>query len=221
MDGKRGSRYLFNGIVFYEISDITSKEFSEAIEIYDKAFPLNEKHTCESIREDVANGIYRLVVGDVNNEIVFMALFWPLKDTNFILFDYMATKEGYRNRGIGSIFMENMFSILDIGGKYLILEVENPNYGENRELKKRRIDFYRRYGAKTMKDVNYILPPLSGGVSTEMVLMIMPEYGNGKIKGELVKNIIKRIYKELSGRNEDDPYLNLFIHNIPDIVELV
>jgi ribosomal protein S18 acetylase RimI-like enzyme len=207
-------------VLFYRVKDIATEDFNEAIKIYDKSFPLSEKHTCDSVKEDVANGIYELIVGRHGEEVVFMALFWPIPETNFILFDYMAVKEEYRNMGIGSMFMENIFNILDVDRKYLILEVENPDYGQDGELKRKRINFYRRYGARIMKDVRYILPPLSGGTSTEMVLMIMPEYGNGKIQGRIVKDIIRKIYKELPGRDKNDFYLDLFIHNIPPIIEL-
>jgi len=74
------------GIGFYKVKDITTKDFNEAIEIYDKSFPLSEKHTCDSIKEDVAKGIYELIVGQYDGEIVFMALFWPIPDTDFIFF---------------------------------------------------------------------------------------------------------------------------------------
>jgi len=132
----------------------------------------------------------------------------------------MAVKEGYRNKGIGTKFMKNIFDILGFKNKYLLLEVENPNYGDNIKLKKRRVEFYKRHGARELKGVRYILPPLMGGTSTEMILMIMSGYNGDKIYGELIKDIIMKIYKELSNRDKDDPYLNSFIHDIPSIIEL-
>jgi hypothetical protein len=117
--------------------------------------------------------------------------------------------------------MKNLFDILRVKDKYLILEVENPKYGDNKKQREKRVEFYKRHGAEEMKDVRYILPPLSGNTPTEMILMVLPEYGNGKIPGTLVKKIIIQIYKDLYNRNEDDPLLSLFIPKIPSVVELI
>jgi len=208
-------------VKFYEISDTNHEDFKEAIEIYNESFPSNERHKTSTIKERVAKGLYRVVVGRLKNEVVFMALFWPLRNTEFILFDYLAVKKNYRNRGIGTKFMENIFDILNVKNKYFILEVENPDYGDNREQRARRVEFYKRHGAKQMKNLRYILPPLSGDTPTEMILMVLPQYKSGKISGKLVKKIIIQIYKELYDRNENDPLLNSFIHDIPSTVELI
>jgi hypothetical protein len=101
------------------------------------------------------------------------------------------------------------------------LDVENPRYGNNKEQRERRVNFYKRLGAKEMKDVRYILPPLSGNIPTEMILMVLPEYGGGKMDGSLVKKLIVQMYKELYDRNENDDILNLFVNDIKNPVELV
>ena len=71
-----------------------------------------------------------------------------------------------------------------------------------------------------MKNVRYILPPLSGDSPTEMILMILPEYNDGVIQGRLVKTIVIQIYKELYDRNDNDSLLNSFIYYIDSTVKL-
>lgn len=208
-------------IEFYENNDTNHEDFKEAMEIYKESFPSNERHAANTIKERVEKGLSRLFVGRMNEKIVFMALFWPLRDTNFVLFDYMAVKENYRNKGIGTEFVKNIYNTLENKDVCYILEVENPNYGNNKEQRARRVNFYKRLGAKEMKDVKYILPPLSGTTYEEMILMVLSRHENKKISGKLVKKIIIQIYKDLYGRNEDDLLVKSFIHNIPSNVELI
>lgn len=198
-----------------------NKDFEDAIKIYIDSFPANERHSVDVIKERLIRKKYTMYIGRLENEIVFIALLWPLQNTDFILFDYMAVKESHRSRGIGSAFMKYIAKQLEEQNKYLILEVENPNYGDNKEERRRRINFYKRQRVKEMKNVRYILPPLSGPNPTEMILMVLPDYYAGKIPGKLVKETIEQIYKELYNRNKDDYLLNLFICDVPSIVELI
>ena len=208
-------------IKFYENNDTNHEDFKEAIKIYNESFPANERHADSVIKERVEKGLSRLFIGRVESKVVFMALFWPLRNTKFILFDYVAVKKNYRNEGIGTKFVENIFDTVKAEDAYFILEVENPDYGNNREERTSRVEFYKRLKAKKMKDVRYILPPLSGTIPEEMILMVLSRDKKDKFSGELVKKTIIQIYKELYGRNEDDPLLKSFINNVPTEVELI
>jgi len=206
---------------FSEVKDTNHQDFKEAMRIYTESFPSNERHPDSIIEKRVKENLYQMFIGRLDGRVVFMALLYPLRNTDFILFDYMATDEKSRNMGIGTKFVKTLVGKVKEDGNYLILEVENPEYGDNREQRKRRVKFYKRLGAKEMGNVNYILPPLSGNSPTEMILMVLPEYDDGKMPGTLVKKIITQIYEELYGRNRDDPLLNSFINSIGDTVELI
>jgi len=210
-------------VVFKEVKDIESMEFEEAMNIYTESFPSNERHAAETIRERMEKDLYRMYVGIIEDAIAFMALLYPLKGANFILFDYMATKKEYRNRGMGTEFVRNVMALVEgeFPDSHLILEVENPRYGNNKEERIKRVDFYRRLGAKELSTVEYVLPPLSGALPTDMILMILPEYDAGRIEGALVRRLIVQIYRELYNRNEDDRYLDSFIHKIDETIELI
>ena len=206
-------------VKFSEIKDINHKDFEEAIKMYEESFPSNERQSIDTIKKRIKENLYQMFIGRLKNEVVFMALLYQLKNTDFVLLDYMATEENFRNKGIGTRFIKNILG--KITPKYLILEVENPNYGNNREQRERRVNFYKKLGAKEMKDVRYILPPLSGNIPTEMILMVLPEYGGGKMDSSLVKKLIVQMYEELYDRNENDDLLNSFVNDIKNPVELV
>ena len=208
-------------IKFVEIKDVSSREFKEAIKIYIDSFPPNERQPIDVVERRVKNNLYQMFVGMVDDVVVFMAFLYPLRGTPFILFDYMATREDYRNKGIGTKFVNMLIDRMRKDNKYLILEVEDPCYGDNKEQRKRRVNFYKRLGAKQMKDVKYVLPPLSGETPTQMILMILPKYNEGKISGQLVKEIITRIYEEVYSRGKNDPLLKSFIDTVGDVVDLV
>jgi len=206
-------------VKFSELIDINHKNFKEAMKLYEDSFPLNERQAIDTIKKRIKGNLYRMFIARSKDKVVFMTLLYPLKKTDFVLLDYMVTEENFRNKGIGTKFIKNILK--KISSKYLILEVENPRYGNNKEQRERRVNFYKRLGAKEMKDVRYILPPLSGNIPTEMILMVLPEYGGGKMDGSLVKKLIVQMYKELYDRNENDDILNLFVNDIKNPVELV
>lgn len=206
---------------FTEITDTEDSHFAQAMAIYVAEFPQNERHPVNLIRERVQRGSNILYVGRIKNEVVFVALLWPLDNTDFILLDYMATKETHQNRGIGSGFMKNMRDSLLPKEKRFVIEVEALKHETNKQQRQRRLSFYKRNGAKQMKDVKYVLPALDGGEPTEMILMVFPGYDGSGMTGEAVKNLLIQIYRELYNRDQDDVLLNSFLNTIGDHVELI
>jgi GNAT superfamily N-acetyltransferase len=209
---------------FIEIKDVNHNDFKKAMKIYTESFPPNERQPVCTVRKRVKERLYRMFVGTLENKVVFMALLYPLKGTKFILLDYMATDTTFRNKGIGAKFVKNLLSELkdDISKEHIILEVENPKHGDNKENRKRRIEFYKRLGAREIKNVRYVLPPLSGNTPTKMMLMILSKSNNKRtIDGNLVKRLITQIYRELYNRGKTDIFLNSFIHQVGDSVEII
>jgi hypothetical protein len=207
--------------VFGQISAKDVQEVEGALQIYQDSFPQNERHPIEVILERLHDGRYMLIVGHDGSEVVFFALLWPLRDTEFVLLDYMATKSSHRHRGIASEFLRGLPHSAETAGKFLVLEVENPARGDNRQERAKRVDFYRRQGIMELQGVRYILPGLSGGDPTEMILMMFPQYDEGKIDGAKVRKIITQIYQELYARDSRDTLLNSFIREIKDRVQLI
>lgn len=205
---------------FTELVNVHDADFDLAMEIYIEAFPANERHPIAVIRERVEKGRSRIFIGRHDDQPVFMALLWPLKHTEFILLDYMATSPPHRGKQIGSAFLQYLRVLLQKDEKYLVLEVEHPEYGDNGSQRLRRVSFYRRQGAQELSNVSYLLPPLQGVHPTEMMLMIFPSYRSNRMEKSVVRALIIQIYKELYDRDEDDLLLQNSLSTLNDFITL-
>ena len=152
-----------------------------------------------------------------------MALLYPLEDTQFVLLDYMAVKEAHRKHGVGSEFLKNIYKITGYRDKLFLCEVEDPKTGtpQEQETRQKRIYFYRKNGAKILKHVRYLLPPLQGNTPTEMILLVISQSNRLLwLAGDAIKELVVQIYSDLYGRGEDDPLLTPVLESIQPQVTL-
>ena len=75
-------------ILFKEITDVTHTDFIKAMSIYEEAFPLCERHHTDIIKKRTTEKLNQMYVGCLKDDVVFMALLYPIKNTQFILLDY-------------------------------------------------------------------------------------------------------------------------------------
>jgi GNAT superfamily N-acetyltransferase len=205
---------------FSEIKDASSREFEAAMDIYIASFQENERRPRASIIEMLNCERCRLIVGDTRDGIVFMALLYPLNGTSFLLGDYLATMEGYRNLGIGEAFLRYIFNeMMTMQFDHFLIQIENPHDGCD-EMKNRRLKFYKRLGMKELTGVRYILPPLQGIKTTDLTLMTNPREDELFLEGEMVRNLVVRMFGELYDRYEGDEFLMRTLESIPKLVRL-
>ncbi len=204
-----------------QLTDINHPDFQGALQIYLDSFPACERQPLEILETRLSNQLYQWFVAKAENQVVGIALLYPLNPTDFILLDYLGTDKNYRSRGIGRMLMSHLINRVENQQKILLIEVENPQFCEDLEQAERRIKFYQNNGAKVLRSVRYLLPPLSGDVPTEMLLMMVPAELGGQLPGKQVKKLIEQVYQEMSDRPSEDALLQSFIEEIPDVVELV
>lgn len=202
------------------VMDINSDELAQAMVIYRSSFPDNERLPEAKLAEKITNQEFQLWVSYEESKVNFMAILCPLKETNFTLLGYVAVAENLRGKGIGEDFLKYIGKELKEKDKFLLLEVENPELGDNREIKQRRINFYQRLGSKILEKVRFLLPNLSNEAPPEMLLMIYPSYPLNYIKGELVRELINKVYEQFYEEYQH-PNIELLCKNIPDIVNLI
>lgn len=112
-------------------------------------FPANEVKPFSSIEKLWEKGMYRGYILQQNGE---MRAYWFLlyyEKYNVYLLDYLAVVKGNRGKGSGSFVLNYLSSHCEQG--MLFIEAENPKMAENseqKEVRERRLDFYRRNGAR-------------------------------------------------------------------------
>jgi GNAT superfamily N-acetyltransferase len=181
--------------------------------LYHEAFPSNERHADEIIIERVKSGSSKLFVAKSDIQFCGFALMHDLKEMPFVLLDYLAVKQGIRKEGIGSALLKFVADYYIKEGKSLIIESENPDYGENQKERENRMNFYLKNGGNIIPDINYLLPPLDGTVHTEMKLILFNQKPE-KISINDLKNLITIIYKQIYRRGTDDKYLISILNSI-------
>jgi GNAT superfamily N-acetyltransferase len=212
--------YKCPSVNFCEIADMSSIEFEEAMKIYVESFPENERRPIATIKKMLESGESRLMVGERENEIVFMALLYPLKGTPFLLGDYLATAEDHRSTGIGRAFLRHILDEMkDLQCNFFLIEIENPYLNED-ETKMRRLKFYKRLGMKELMDVKYFLPPFQGTEPTEMILLVFSVENCNHLAGETVRELVIHMFGELYERYGNDDLLMSTLRSIPDLVWL-
>ena len=205
---------------FQQISNTENIYFFDAIRIYNESFPVNERQPLATIIKRLKENKSELFVGILNEEVVCMALLWNFIDLEFVLLDYMAVDEKYRNNKYGGVFFSFLSDRILNYHKHMVIEVENYLFGNNIEQRKKRINFYLNNGAYILKDTPYVLPSLDNTLSTEMLLMIAPRFNEDYIDTAIVEKLIIKLYKELYGKTQNDILLSSILSKMPDHIQL-
>lgn len=128
--------------------------------IYHDSFPPEEREPFARLVQGAATGRLRLYLGRVGADVVGFAIVIPLPAADAHLLDYFAIARERRDQGLGSLFLEQLATILAGDGvRGIVLEVESDDDGTEAEraLRRRRISFYRRNGLDLLPGV----PPLA------------------------------------------------------------
>ncbi len=202
----------------FEIKD--EKQFSDAMSIYNEAFPPAERRPESELRKNLIKYNEKMFMAEEDGIPIIFTILWKVPGTDFLFLDYIAVKKEYRGRGSGSEFLKLLIDMDSIEFNHIILEVENPASGENIEQRQKRIRFYRKAGARIIKGFKYYLPPRNGVEPQEMLLMVISKKNIKRISGKKMEQVLSLIYTHVYHKSEDDNTLQNVIKGIPDEVTL-
>lgn len=123
-----------------------------------KYFPRNEVKPLSNIISMLEKQVYKVVVMEDDTEVVATAFIKILPDSFTCLLDYYAVREDRRNNGLGETFLRKLRESF-IDDRAMFIESELPDAAKNDEQKRirlRRLDFYKRCGAKDSKVITDI-----------------------------------------------------------------
>jgi len=200
--------------VILEYDSLKSEQQEQFKNIYLNSFPANERRPIEQLLNDLKAGNYSIYLYLTDEKVQALACIYAPKNHKLTLLDYFAVVAEQRGKGLGGIFLQSLVEIISGQNKILILEVEDPAFGDDIIQKSKRIKFYQKNGAVLITNYNYILPDLAGlGQSTQMKIMIAP---SSTLLSIDFNNFIKDIFENLYLRSENDQTLLINLGNIPN-----
>nr|WP_225986612.1 GNAT family N-acetyltransferase [Rufibacter sp. LB8] len=167
-----------------EITSTATPEFLWAWQLYEEAFPAEERRSLNQQEALLATDDYQFLA--VHTEIGLAGLvgIWHLEEFTFL--EHVAVSPSQRGAGIG----QNLLALLKIQfpGKW-VLEVEPPL----NVLSQRRIAFYQRAGF-VLNDFPYQQPPYSPEKSwVPLQLMSFP----GALTSNECQQVVTALYHEV------------------------
>ncbi|MES2388692.1 MAG: GNAT family N-acetyltransferase [Bacteroidota bacterium] len=209
-----------SGISYSLITNAADPDFPAVVAIYLSSFPANERMPVHIMEWRVNSGLSVLLVGKRGDEVISMCLLWYFSNSTLVQLDYFAVAEPYRNQNLGGEFFNAVCHYFAAQGKQLLIEVENPDFEPERDLKKRRINFYLRHGAALLANVWYTLPAFTADEPAKMRLMVAPAPEPGSVSRALVKTLIERTFVEIYHRKPEDTVLIDLLDRVPAEVEV-
>jgi len=111
-------------------------------------FPENEVKPKSHIERMMKDGLYQLMAGYDEDELVGVAFITTAPGAESYLLDYLAVKEECRSMGYGGQMLSRLTGLTS--GKAILIETEAVDAAENEEERLQRIErnsFYKRNGA--------------------------------------------------------------------------
>lgn len=171
------------------ISDMriaNADEFDKIFSIMKESFPVDEYRTYEEQKALLDNPKYAIhVVPDAESENV-KAFITVWQFANFAFVEHFAVNSVYRNQGLGSQMLHEIFEMVSCR---LCLEVELPET----DFAKRRIGFYKRNGFFE-NDYPYIQPAFSEDKNPVPLIMMT---SRGRVSEECFEKMKEIIYTEV------------------------
>jgi GNAT superfamily N-acetyltransferase len=203
-----------------DITDLHTALGQQVLAIYERSFPEAERDPVENIAaslnpSDLGAEVTHLRALVEHEGVVGFTYFSSYQEYYLGFLKFIAVREDIRGKGYGPILLQDAIEQLRADGVRatgwpylgLVLEVERPETAENvqdRQLRERRIQFYRRNGAIMIEGVDYIAPPVAAGQPSLpfhlMVLRAVPKYG---MQRWLRQNAVKALLVEGYGEGPD------------------
>jgi 2-(1,2-epoxy-1,2-dihydrophenyl)acetyl-CoA isomerase len=184
------------------VETLSAAAAGQVQQIYEEGFPAHQRTDFASLAERRQPGEFALtLVGD--GEPCGFAMLRPLGETGWVFLRYFVVDGRRRGRGIGGVLWEQLTARLRAAGHALLaFDVEDPEdpgcEPGQRQIRSRRIDFYRRHGADLLPVRGYRTPPGSPAAPewTPMRLMTASLTGDAAPPGrDRVRAVVDAVYR--------------------------
>lgn len=190
-------------------------EVEQFLALYREAIPVRERKPDEKILSELQRPDHRAEVM-LHQDSVVGLLF--LYSGAVCVLEYMATAPWVRGGGVGTELYQRARALA--ASRPLLIEVESDEeVCVDQALRKRRIGFYRRQGARVVEGLDYLLPLPGDGPPPRLKLLIdnlrVPEVDRERLIGWL-----RETYSGVYGLGPLDPRLQAMSESLPSRVRL-
>ncbi len=203
------------------INDLKSEDARKAFELYsltaEQFEPYPETMVVNLLKTDPN---YVLYVAKKDQLFVGIVLLYFFNELKICFLDFMAVIPQKQGKGIGSAMFQSIIKDVNtttdfVGIMFLVLQ-ENQNLNSDQEIRKKRIRFYSKMGAKKLENIFIPLPPDG---KKKAYLMFYSFTKINSFSNYMVVKYINSIYRIYQYENTD--LLNIIKRNLPSQIRLL
>ena len=205
------------------LTDENACEFDGFYAIYSTAFPRSEQKSYEILLTMLSRNDYAIYLGHIDEEIIGFCIFYHALDADFYLLEYMAIASLKRGNGMGTALLQQSMDALftRCGEKALLIEIDSPEVVcDEKEMRDKREQFYRRLGAKKIDPFDYILPLQTNEIPPPMELLVCHPSLTTLTK-EHLHHWLEILYTRVYGCTKEDPRIAFMLEYSPPLLNLI
>ena len=174
--------------------DLSVAERAALTRIYEDSFPPAERNP---VARFGTAGIDFWLALDGARRLVAFAAVGRLAGGAYL--QYLAVDRSVRNRGVGAALLDVLAADLAaLGQRYVLLEIEDPQFADDPPMAERRRGFYVRWGAEPVAGLaGYHIPDrVEPDTAVPMVLLARPSAPDvPPLRGAELRSVLRQLYE--------------------------
>ena len=204
------------------LHSVLNAAFAQLLEIYMEANEPGERKSPEQLAVMIQEPGYHFLAALESGVVVGLQILRLLEGCDAALLEYNAVAHDRRSTGIGSALFRKMAGLEEFANRFLLAEVgSDKKPGADQEERTRRKEFYRRLGWREIEGLDYIMPPVSSTMPSEMDMLVYARELPDAIERERIRRWLERSYADVYGLPADDPRVDAIMGPLPALVRLI